>query len=146
MANFPKFTREQARDFQVSAAYIRDDAIAKPSLAVFDPITLLTIITTLLPMIFQGCKREEPSPARLKRHAEKAWKARRGTNGEYARHTVNNLAGKAKVAARESGQELDDEQARDIAISALDRARKATETQFESADAVSATWPGLRQP
>lgn len=91
----------------------------------FDPITIITIIGTLLPILMGLCKKDDPVEQQKAAIASFNQKT-----GRYKAPALRAAIRRAYWAAKENGQKLTREEAEVVAIMSLDQVRTANPITF----------------
>ena len=106
-------------------------AAFSPALVGFDPMTILTLITTLLPVfsnLFTTCFGPKPTPASVKEHLSAVYDGTSYDNG-----TLRVATRKAMVNSRQHGHKISQDQAQALAVATLDQLRTADDDVLQEA-------------
>ncbi len=97
----------------------------------FDPITILTIISALLPILqglFSGCVKPNPTPAETRDFVSQRYR-----HGQYGAGVLNHAKRAAREEARNAGNPINRADAETVAIATLDTIRKSSDEDLQEA-------------
>ena len=112
-----------------AATEIKNDLMKTPEFSFFDPSALLSILMTLITIIFKGCQTTEGdlSASAVKSRVMRHWRAKKK---DWASGIVKRVQEQALETAEEEGAPITRDQAKVLAISSLNQIRTNQEARI----------------
>lgn len=107
---------------------------SSPQMVGMDPITIITLVTTLLPALLKCLKPDTPEAV------AKAVSSKWSAAGGYRKPFLDRVATEVMKTAKKQGQKLTKAQAREIAVATLDDARQAKTSEVKAFGASVGAW------